>query len=308
MYNTALVFPGQGSQYIGMCNDLIENVPIAKNLFDKASTLFDIDLFSFCKNGPAEDLASTYIAQPVIFLHSIILDAVLKLNNIKISAVAGHSLGEYSALVSCGSLSLNNCLNILKTRCVEMQKANINNKGSMLAIIHDNLNEVRQICDKFSKTVIANINSHNQIIISGPVQQIEDSIQLFKENKIKKVMKLNVSGAFHSPLMNEANVTLNKVINSVNFSDIEIPIYQNVLPTENFEGKEIKNNLLKQLTGSVLWYNIIVNMKKKGINQIIEVGPKTVLSKLTKKIDSTINIIAIDTIEDLKNNGFKIIK
>ena len=300
MSNIALVFPGQGSQYIGMCENIVNSFPFAKRLFDKASEYFDVDLFSYCANGPLEDLSATYIAQPSIFIHSIILDKILKNNGIQISAVTGHSLGEYSALVSCDVLSFDDCLKILKVRCKEMQIANTNNKGTMLAIFHEDLNLIEQICKKLSRTVIANINSYNQIIISGPIDEIDKSIELFKENNIKKIIKLNVSGAFHSPLMKEANVSLNKVINSVNFIDTKIPIYQNVSPVENFEGKKIKDNLLQQLTGSVLWYQTVLNMEKNGIDKIIELGPKKVLSKLVSKITPNIQVDSIDNMKDLE--------
>ena len=176
----------------------------------------------------------------------------------------------------------------------------------MLAIIYDDIDLIKTICKKLEDTVIANINSENQIIISGPSDQIEKSIDFFKKNDIKRVIKLNVSGAFHSPLMNEANLSLNKVINSVNFKDTDIAVYQNVEPTENFDGDKIKQNLLKQLTGSVLWYDIIKNMKKNDIDTIIEVGPKQVLTKLTKKIYPEIKVISLDKFSDLLPNGFRI--
>ena len=308
MNNIALVFPGQGSQYIGMTRDF--SYPLGSSFFDdyfgKASDIFGVDLLSYCHNGPNEKLNSTYIAQPAILIHSIIINRILELNKINVKAVSGHSLGEYSALISAGVLSFDDCLKILKVRCLEMQKANEKYKGSMLAIIHHDLNLIQQVCSNFSNTVIANINSGNQIIISGPSDQIEKSIKLFKENNIKKVIKLNVSGAFHSPLMDEANLSLNKVINSVNFSNTNIAVYQNVSPVENFEGEKIKQNLLKQLTGSVLWYDTIINMKKNNIDTIIEVGPKQVLSKLINKISPSIKTISIDKHSDLLANGVKI--
>ena len=306
MNNTALVFPGQGSQYVGMTKDL----PISSHLFpndyfDKASNIFGVDFVSYCHNGPNKDLSSTYIAQPAILIHSMIIDQILKFNEIKVKAVAGHSLGEYSALVSSGVLSFDDCLKILKVRCVEMQKANEKYKGSMLAVMHNDLNLIKEVCSSLPNTVVANINSDNQIIISGPSDQIEKSINLFQKNNIKRVIKLNVSGAFHSPLMNEANLSLNKAINSVNFRNTSIAVYQNVKPIENFDGKKIQQNLLKQLTSSVLWYDIIKNMKKNNIDTIIEVGPKQVLSKLIKKISPDIKTLSIDKFDDLLLNGFR---
>ena len=304
MDNTALVFPGQGSQYIGMCKDL-NSCCYFNEYFNKASDLFKVDLLSYCINGPNKELSSTYIAQPAIFIHSIIIDQILKANNFNVKAVSGHSLGEYSALVSSKVISFDECLKILKVRCSEMQKANNTYKGGMLAIISEDLPLIQKICSNFSKTVIANINSANQIIVSGPNNEIKQAIQLFKYNGIKKVIKLNVSGAFHSPLMKGANVSLKKAINSVNFNNTDIPIYQNRLPIENFKGKDIKYNLLNQLTGSVKWYQTILNMKNNGINKIIEIGPGRVLSKLIQKIDSNIETISIGNIEDLENNEFK---
>ena len=283
MNNIALVFPGQGSQYIGMCSDFSSS-DYFNDYFGKASDLFGVDLLSYCYNGPDNKLNSTYIAQPAILIHSIIIDKILKWNKINVHAVAGHSLGEYSALISSGIISFDDCLKILKVRCQEMQIATEKYKGTMVAVISDNLKLIQKICANFSKTVIANINSNNQIIVSGPLDEIDKTIDLLKKNNIRKIIKLNVSGAFHSPLMEEANLSLNKVINSVNFNDTNTAIYQNVSPIENFEGEKVKQNLLKQLTSSVLWYDTIINMEKNNIDTIIEVGPKQVLSKLVQKI------------------------
>ena len=204
MNNIALVFPGQGSQYVGMTKDLPSKF---YNYFDIASKTFDIDLLSYCHNGPDEELNSTYIAQPAILIHSIIINRMLELNKIKVKAVSGHSLGEYSALIASGVISFDDCLKILKVRCTEMQKANEKYKGTMIAVISDNLKLIKSICNKFSKTVIANINSKNQIIVSGPLDEIDQVIYLLKENNIRRILKLNVSGAFHSPLMEEANLS-----------------------------------------------------------------------------------------------------
>jgi len=306
MNNIALVFPGQGSQYIGMTQDLPYKSTYLSHYIDKVSDIFGFDLLSYCHNGPNEELSSTYIAQPAILIHSFIIDHILKFNKIKIKAVAGHSLGEYTALLSAGVISFDDCIKILKVRCTEMQKSNEKYKGTMIAIISDNLKLIKDICNKFSKTVIANINSKNQIIVSGPLDEIDEVTYLLKEINIKRVIKLNVSGAFHSPLMKEANLSLNKVINSVNFNDSNIAVYQNVSPIENFEGEKIKQNLLKQLTGSVLWYDIIINMEKNNIDTIIEIGPKKVLSKLINKISPAIKTISIDNYSDLLENGIKI--
>ena len=307
MNNIALVFPGQGSQYIGMTQDFPYSSLSSyfDDYFGKASDLFGVDLLSYCYSGPENKLNSTYIAQPVILIHSFIIDQLLKWNKIKIQAVAGHSLGEYSALLSSGVISFDDCLKILKVRCTEMQKANKKYKGTMIAVISDNLKLINKICKNFSKTVVANVNSHNQIIISGPLDEIDEAISLLKKNNIKRVIKLNVSGAFHSPLMKEANLSLNKAINSVNFNDTNTAIYQNVSPIENFEGVRIKENLLKQLTGSVLWYDTIISMEKNNIDTIIEVGPKKVLSKLVQKISPSIKTISLDKFSDLLLNGIK---
>jgi len=304
MSEIALVFPGQGSQYMGMCHDfdLIDDLELIDK-FNIASKVFNVDFLDVCKNGPNEKLSSTYIAQPAIFLHSILIDKLLKVNNLNVKAVAGHSLGEYTALVSSGVITFEECLEILKVRCSEMEKVNKKYKGSMLAIINDDIDLIKTICKKLEDTVIANINSQNQIIISGPHNEIESSISLFKENGIKKMIKLNVSGAFHSPLMREANLSLNKAINSVNFKDSNYALYQNVFPNEIFNGKKIKENLKNQLCGTVEWLNIIKNMKKNNITEIIEVGPKNVLTRLIQKIEPSIKTKSFDKVSDIMSYG-----
>lgn len=304
MSEIALVFPGQGSQYMGMCHDfdLIDDMELIDK-FNIASKVFNVDFLDVCKNGPNEKLSSTYIAQPAIFLHSILIDKLLKINNLNVKAVAGHSLGEYTALVSSGVITFEECLEILKVRCSEMEKVNKKYKGSMLAIINDDIDLIKTICKKLEDTVIANINSQNQIIVSGPHNEIESSISLFKENGIKKMIKLNVSGAFHSPLMREANLSLNKAINSVNFKDSNYALYQNVFPNEIFDGKKIKQNLKNQLCGTVEWLDIIKNMKKNNITEIIEVGPKNVLTRLIQKIEPSIKTKSFDKVSDIMGYG-----
>ena len=307
MRKIALVFPGQGSQYLGMFNDIdtIEDKRLL-DIFNIASNVFNQDFLQISLNATNEKLSSTYIAQPIIFLHSILIDSILKLNNLNVYAAAGHSLGEYSALVSSGVISFEDCLRILKVRCTEMEKVNKKYQGSMLAILNDDIHLIESICKNLKDTVIANINSQNQIIISGPVDQIDKSVELLKQNNIKKIVKLNVSGAFHSPLMREANVSLNKVINSVNFKDSNFALYQNVYPNEIFDGKKIKENLKSQLCGSVNWLQIIKNMKINNIDTIFEIGPKNVLSKLIKKIEPSIVVKSLDKISDLVDAGFSI--
>jgi len=307
MKKIALVFPGQGSQYLGMFGDLhtIEDKRLL-DIFNIASNIFNQDFLQISSNGSNEKLSSTYIAQPIIFLHSILIDKILKLNNLNVHAVAGHSLGEYTALVSSGVISFEDCLKILKVRCTEMEKVNKKYQGSMLAILNDDIRLIENICKNLKDTVIANVNSQNQIIISGPIEQIEKSVELLKENNIKKIVKLNVSGAFHSPLMREANVSLNKVINSVNFNDSNFALYQNVYPNEIFDGKKIKENLKSQLCGRVNWLQIIKNMKTNNIDTIFEIGPKNVLSKLIKKIEPSIEVKSLDKIGDLIDSGFNI--
>ena len=307
MRKIALVFPGQGSQYLGMFKDIdtIEDKRLL-DIFNIASNVFNQDFLQISSNATNEKLSSTYIAQPIIFLHSILVDSILKLNNLNVYAVAGHSLGEYTALVSSGVISFEDCLRILKVRCTEMEKVNKKYQGSMLAILNDDIHLIESICKNLKDTVIANINSQNQIIISGPVDQIDKSVELLKQNNIKKIVKLNVSGAFHSPLMREANVSLNKVINSVNFKDSNFALYQNVYPNKIFDGKKIKENLKSQLCGSVNWLQIIKNMKINNIDTIFEIGPKNVLSKLIKKIEPSIVVKSLDKISDLVDAGFSI--
>ena len=176
----------------------------------------------------------------------------------------------------------------------------------MLAIISEDIKSIQKVCNQLDNTVIANINSQNQIIISGPNSEIEKSIKILKSYSMKKIIKLNVAGAFHSPLMDIANVSLNKAINSVNFKDANCTIYQNVSAKDLIFGSEIKENLMKQLTGTVNWYETIKNMERNNIDTIIELGPKKVLSKLAKKINSNFKILSVDNLSDLQFYGFKI--
>ena len=298
MNNIALVFPGQGSQYIGMCRDLSSS-DYFNDYFGKASDLFGVDLLSYCYNGPDDKLNSTYIAQPAILIHSIIIDKILKWNKINVHAVAGHSLGEYSALISSGIISFDDCLKILKVRCQEMQIATEKYNGTMVAVISDNLKLIKKICENFSKTVIANINSNNQIIVSGPLDEIDKTIYLLKKNNIRKVIKLNVSGAFHSPLMSSARDNLTAILGSIEFNDAKFPIVQNATAEAEMSGNELKNNLISQLESPVKWSDSIELISNSGFDHFIECGPGKILSGLNHKILKNSINLNIGTIQQI---------
>ena len=302
----AFIFPGQGSQYVGMGSDFYSKSEKVRKLYRSAEKILGYNLAKISFNGPENKLNQTEFTQPAIFVHSVIMDDYLKNTGTNPEAVAGHSLGEFSALVSAGVVSFEDALQIIKVRSQSMADAEQVSPGTMAAIMGINNKQLKIICNQEGIVVPANINSPEQVVISGEIEAINNALITAKKLGIRKVIKLNVSGAFHSPLMQSAREPLKKVINSVNFNDTNTAIYQNVSPVENFEGEKVKQNLLKQLTSSVLWYDTIINMEKNNIDTIIEVGPKQVLSKLVQKISPQIKTISLDKLSDLVPNGFKI--
>ena len=279
------IFPGQASQFVGMGKDLFDSTDVGKKYYNLANDILEFDIQDISFNGPEEKLKITKFTQPAIFIVSSVISHLLKENGHVPGCVAGHSLGEYSALVSAGVLSLDDCLKILKVRCSEMQKANEKYKGAMLAVIHHDLNLIEQVCDNLYNTVIANINSDNQVIISGPSDQIKKSIKLFKDNNIKRVIKLNVSGAFHSPLMKSAKFALSEALDKSILNNSNIPVYSNVNAKATIQADEIRLNLKNQIDSPVLWTKTISNMKNDKATRMVEVGPGKVLQGLFKKVD-----------------------
>ena len=295
----AFIFPGQGSQYVGMGFDLYNQFEDVQKRYAQANEILGYNLTEISFFGPNEKLKETQFTQPAIFVHSIIMDDFLKLSGLKPTAVAGHSLGEISALVSAEILSFTDALLIVKVRSNAMSNADKINPGSMAAIIGANDKEIQIICNQNGIVIPANLNSPNQIVISGEKDAINHAIITAKKLGIKLAKELNVSGAFHSPLMKSARKPLKEVINSVNFKDAKVPIYQNVNAKPETDIIKIRKNLLNQLENPVLWVETITAMVKNGPFNFFEVGPGKILNKLNYQINKNIKTQNVDKMEHL---------
>lgn len=280
---TAYVFPGQGAQFVGMGKDLYEKSAEAKALFDKANEILGFKITEVMFNGTEDELKQTKVTQPAIFLHSVIL---AKVAGIKPDMVAGHSLGEFSALVANGALSFEDGLKLVSQRALAMQKACEITPGGMAAILGLDDAKVVEICAsiKDETVVAANFNCPGQLVISGSTKGIEIVCEQMKAAGAKRALPLPVGGAFHSPLMEPARVELEAAIKATNFSKPSCPVYQNVNAKPSSDVEEIKKNLIAQLTGSVMWTQSVQNMANDGAAKFIECGPGKVLQGLVGKI------------------------
>ena len=291
MNSLSFIFPGQGSQYNLMGLSLYNNYQIAKKIFSKSNIILGYDIREMCCSENIDSLNKTEFTQPAIFIISTIVDTILKKEkNMFPKVVAGHSLGEFSAIHSANVLNFEDSLNLINIRAKEMAIANSKAKGAMAAVLYANNKEINSICSNNSCdegiVVKANINSDNQVVISGDEKAIDKAI-IYSKTLSKKIkcIKLNVSGAFHSPLMTYARKSLSNALNSLNFNDASCPVYQNTDPSPIIDGLQIKDNLLNQLESPVRWSETIKNIRKNEmINNFIEVGPKNVLSKINKTI------------------------
>lgn len=288
MSKKAHIFPGQASQYVGMAKDLYEQSSKVKHLFEHANDIMGLDLARVCFEGPEEELKQTRITQPAIFVHSVAVSQLLNDRGIVPDAVAGHSLGEYSALVAAGALSFEDGLRLVKVRGELMQTAGEHKPGTMAAIIGLEPDQVREVCDKASASGIvcpANFNSPGQVAISGDVPAVNKAMEIAREMGAKRALELVVSGAFHSPLMAFAETGLAEALNQAEIKQASIPVYSNVTAQPNTGPDAIRDLLFKQLTNPVRWVEIIENMISDGINSFLEVGPAKVLSGLNKRIN-----------------------
>ncbi len=303
---TAFLFPGQASQYVGMGKDLYEKYPTAQKVFDQANEIMGIDLKQICFEGPEEELKKTFITQPAIFVHSVAVFYILQEKGVQFDAAAGHSLGEYSALVAAGVLNYEDGLKLVKERGRLMYEAGVNQPGTMAAIIGLNEERVYAICDQVKEVGIvqpANFNSPGQVAISGEVEAVRTAMEKAKEAGAKKAVELVVSGAFHSPLMGSAQEGLKQALEETEFRDAQVPVYSNVEAKPVQDKDEIRDLLYRQLTMPVLWQNLIQNMIADGVQRTFEVGPGKVLKGLQKRIDRGIPCTEIGTVENLENLG-----
>lgn len=285
----AYVFPGQGAQYVGMGKDLFEGSPLAKELFNKANTILGFNITEVMFDGTEEDLKQTKVTQPAIFLHSVILSRVLG-NDFKPDLVAGHSLGEFSALVANKVLSFEDGLKLVSKRALAMQKACELQPSTMAAVIGMEDADVEHVLSLIKEEIVvpANYNCPGQIVISGSVKGIEIASAKLTEAGAKRTLTLNVSGAFHSPLMQPAAEELSNAIKSLKFNKGTCPIYQNVTGQSVTDPEIIKKNLIAQLTSPVRWSHSVKNMIASGVTQFTEVGPGNVLQGLIKKVKKDI--------------------
>ena len=285
----ALVFPGQGSQFVEMGKDLYDYRKEIRDLMNSANDILGFDILSVMFDGTEEDLKRTKITQPAIFIHSVAI--VKAINTIGAGMVAGHSLGEFSALVANGVLSFKDGLELVYQRALAMQEACDINPSSMAAVLGLDDDKVEKICAEIEGLVVpANYNCPGQLVISGETSAVEKACEALKAAGAKRALLLPVNGAFHSPLMQPAQEKLAQAIEGVKFNNPILPIYQNVTTTPVTDPEEIKKNLIAQLTGPVKWTQTIQNMVKDGADHFVEVGPGKTLQGLIKKISPSIMV------------------
>ena len=281
----AYVFPGQGAQFTGMGKDLFDNSELAKSLFKQANDSLGFDITRIMFEGEKEELTQTKVTQPAIFLHSVILAKVLG-SQFKADMVAGHSLGEFSALVAANYMTFEDGLKLVYNRALAMQKACEQNPSTMAAILGLEDKIVEEVCESINGVVVpANYNCPGQLVISGSNEAIAEACQKLTDAGARRALQLPVGGAFHSPLMEPAQIELAAAIESTPFKEGDCPIYQNVTAKAETNPEEIKSNLIKQLTASVKWTQTMQQMQEDGLTSVTEVGPGKVLQGLFKKID-----------------------
>jgi [acyl-carrier-protein] S-malonyltransferase len=279
------VFPGQGSQFPGMCNDLYKKHSELKEIFKKSEEVLKFNISEIMFNGTSEELTQTKVTQPAIFIHSMAILSVLK-GSFKPNQVAGHSLGEFSALVAAGVLSFEDGLKLVSIRAKAMQKSCENSKGTMAAILALEDELIETICQETNGIVVAaNYNCPGQVVISGELKAVEEACSKLSDAGARRALILPVGGAFHSPLMEDAKTELSIAINNSNFNEPICPIYQNVHGIGETSLVKIKENLISQLTSPVKWSYSVNQMIKDGATEFIEIGPGKVLQGLIKKID-----------------------
>ena len=302
MKKYAFIFPGQGAQKVGMGKDLYDNSPAARKVFDTANEILGYDIAELCFNGSEEDLTKTINSQPCILTVSLAaLEALREQINIKPVCCAGHSLGEYAALYVSGAIDLKTVLELIQKRAELMNKAAEATNGGMAAVLGLADEAVIKITKNLSEVYVANFNSPGQVVITGDKEEINKSLDLFKESGAKRVIPLAVSGAFHSPLMKNAGIEFSNFVNQYQFRNVEIPVYTNVDSMPTVSGEELRNKLPMQISSSVLWTQTINKIAQEYTTNFIEIGPGKVLAGLNKKISSELNTLNIYDFESLNS-------
>lgn len=305
MKKTAFLFPGQASQYVGMAKDLHREFDSVRRLFERASGVLGFDLADVCFNGPEEKLTQTAYTQPAVFVHSCALDMILRENGTIAQAGAGHSLGEYSALVSAGALSFDAAISAIAIRSSLMQKDCEDHPGTMAAVMGLEYEHVAAILRGISGIVVpANFNSPGQVVIAGQVDAVNEACAELKEAGAKRAIPISVGGAYHSPLMERSSKIMTEFFNNgIEFGKFAFPVYSNVGAEPISDGPEFKRLLKEQISSPVLWYPAIQNLYRDGIRSFVEVGPGKVLQGLAKRSlkDPEVLISGIDTLEEIES-------
>lgn len=304
MSSTALVFSGQGSQYVGMASDILEADLRARDLARQANDILGYDLVAIMTDGPEDVLRQTRYTQPALFLHEALLLHITPARQ-RMDAAAGHSLGEYSALYASGALTFDDALRLVQRRATLMFEAGSRLPGTMAAVVGMDDNTVRGLCEELNKggdmtLVPANFNSPGQVVISGSAEYVRSCMPIFKERGAKLVKELQVSGAFHSPLLAEAQAGLAQSIIETSFADASVPVYVNVSASPVTSAHDLRNAAIAQLTAPVLWTETMHAMWNDGITLYVEVGPGKVLQGLIKRTLAEATIDGVDTLADVQ--------
>lgn len=301
--STALLFPGQASQKVGMGQDIFEQTALGKTYFGLANEIMGEDITTLIFNGPEEKLRQTKYTQPAIYLVSVLLGELLLENGQDPDCAAGHSLGEYSALTIAGAFNFSTGFKLVKIRAEAMYQAGQNSPGTMAAVIGMDEAAVTDLCREASSgneiVVPANFNSPGQIVISGTVPAVKKAIEIGREFGAKKIVLLNVSGAFHSPLMTPAREALEKMLNEVEIQDVRFPVYANVTAEPTISSDDIRTYLIEQLEQPVQWERTVKNMVQSGVSSFLEVGPGKVLQGLNRRIDRRVPMSGVETYQEV---------